>query len=69
MDSVRLIGTEEIERAARNIDGSVDRLERALSTFSQDMAALVYRFERIMEAHAAALNRLPGQLPSGCGPL
>ncbi len=70
MESIRLIGAEDVLQASRNIDGSVEQLQRTLTSFSEDMASLMHRFEQAMKQHAGAMNHAAGRLPSGnFGPL
>lgn len=59
METIHLIGSEQVQsaasrmasaaddmlRAAANIDGSVSQMERVLQRFAEDMAGLVERFE------------------------
>lgn len=73
MDSILLVGAEAVQsagsnmrqaadtmrQAGLNIDGSVDRLERILTTFAQDMASIAHRLEEVQRKFSIPFN-LPG---------
>lgn len=80
MESIRLIGTEDVQRAgynmqgaaedmlraSQNIDGAAARIEHALSIFSSNIVSL----EQALKQHADAMNYAAGRLPPGnFGPL
>jgi hypothetical protein len=52
-DYVTLLGAEEVSRAARNIQGAADDLNRALAGFSDT----VERLRVVLEEHAARIEK------------
>lgn len=51
-DSVRLIGVEEVQRAALTIDAAAESMQRTMMGFSHDVDRLV----RALDEHAARIE-------------
>lgn len=59
MESIRIVNAETVERAARTIDGSIDRLQQQVINFD----SAVDRFSRCVDRFEAAVQQLGEKVP------